>query len=290
MKIEEIYQQRKNEKKPVISLEIFPPKKDSGIETLYQMMDDLKEVKPDFISVTYGAGGSSLVENKTLELASFIKENYNIETLHHLTCVNKTKEEIDQIVKEIQKKGIENILALRGDISGELTVSDFPFAKNLIREIHQLGDFSVGAACYPEGHIDELCSQENTAHLLAKEQAGVNFFISQLFFENERFYRLLENARAARIYTPISAGIMPIMSRKQVERMIFLCGASLPTELIKIIHKYENDLDSLRKAGLEYALNQADDLIQQGVEGIHFYSMNQSYVATSVLQRYGGEH
>lgn len=280
MKIENCYAQ----KKPVVSLEFFPPKKEAGIETIYQTLEEMKAVRPDFISVTYGAAGSK-TDNKTLALAATIKNKYGFEPLHHLSCIANTKEEINQLLKEIKDEGVENILALRGDIpvNSQATPKDFVYAKDLIASIKQTTDFSVGAACYPEGHIDQLASTENIDHLKAKIDAGADFFVSQLFFNNDAFYRLVEEARNQQVFAPISAGVMPILSRGQVEKMIFMCGTSLPSELIKIIHKYEHSIEDLRKAGLEYALKQIDDLVKHGVDGVHVYAMNRPVVAKEAL-------
>jgi methylenetetrahydrofolate reductase (NADPH) len=290
MLIKDIYAEKKEEKQPVISIEIFPPKKVGGIETIYNTIDELGSLKPDYISVTYGAGGSFGKENKTLEIASELKKTRGIESLHHLTCVVNDKPQIESILTDIQSQGVENILALRGDVpeNGDYSAEGnyYHYAKDLIKDVKDFGGFSVGAACYPEGHIEQPGSHENIQHLLQKEEAGADFFISQLFFDNDSFYRLLDDARRARISSPIAAGIMPILSRSQVEKMIFMCGASLPTKLIKLIHKYENDVEDLRKAGLEYALEQADDLISSGVDGVHFYSMNRPVVAKTAIERY----
>lgn len=280
MKIKNFYQQSK----PVVSFELFPPKKETAIETIYQTLEELKGIQPDFISVTYGAAGSR-ADNKTLELASMIKRDYGIEPLHHLSCIANTKEEIQQLLADIKAEGVENVLALRGDLPADSDAcsSDFVFAKDLIASIKENDDFSVGAACYPEGHIDQLAGVENIDHLKAKEEAGADFFISQLFFDNDVFYRLIEDARNGQVFTPISAGVMPILSRGQVEKMIFMCGTSLPSELIKIIHKYEHSIEDLRKAGLEYALKQIDDLLAHGVDGVHVYAMNRPVVAKEAM-------
>lgn len=280
MKIKNFYQQSK----PVVSFELFPPKKEAAIETIYQTLEELKGIQPDFISVTYGAAGSR-ADNKTLELASMIKKDYGIEPLHHLSCIANTKEEIQQLLADIKAEGVENVLALRGDLpaDSEACSSDFVYAKDLIASIKEDNDFSVGAACYPEGHIDQLDGVENIEHLRAKEEAGADFFISQLFFDNDVFYRLMEDARKGQVFTPISAGVMPILSRGQVEKMIFMCGTSLPSELIKIIHKYEHSIEDLRKAGLEYALKQIDDLLAHGVDGVHVYAMNRPVVAKEAM-------
>lgn len=280
MKIKDIYQQSS---RPVVSLELFPPKKESAIETIYQTLEELTDIQPDFISVTYGAAGSK-ADNKTLELASIVKNKYGIEPLHHLSCVTNTKEEIKELLAEIKKEQVENVLALRGDIPLKGPHSqDFAYAKDLIRTIKESTDFSVGAACYPEGHIDQLANCENIEHLKAKEAAGADFFVSQLFFENDVFYRLVDDARKNHIQAPISAGIMPILSRGQVEKMIFMCGTSLPSELIKIIHRYEHSIEDLRKAGLEYALKQMEDLLAHGVDGVHVYAMNRPVIAKKAM-------
>ncbi|MBO1305058.1 methylenetetrahydrofolate reductase [Enterococcus sp. 669A] len=280
MKIKDYYQQTK----PVVSFEFFPPKKEAAIDTIYQTLEELKGIKPDFISVTYGAAGSR-ADNKTLELASMIKKEYGIEPLHHLSCIANTNEEIQQLLADIKAGGVENVLALRGDLpaDSETCSSDFLYAKDLIASIKENTDFSVGAACYPEGHIDQLAGVENIEHLKAKEDAGADFFISQLFFENDVFYRLMEDARNGQVSAPISAGVMPILSRGQVEKMIFMCGTSLPSELIKIIHKYEHSIEDLRKAGLEYSLKQIEDLLDHGVDGVHVYAMNRPVVAKEAM-------
>lgn len=285
MKIKDIYQKHK----PVISFELFPPKKDGGIDIVYQTLEELKDVKPDFISVTYGAGGS-LASNKTLEVASIIKNQYGIEPLHHLACIASTKEEVNALLEDIKAEGIDNVLALRGDLPNgcQHTSPDFTYAKDLIGALKSAYDFSIGAACYPEGHIDQLSSRENMAHMREKEEAGADFFISQLFFQNDCFYRMADNARNSGITAPISAGIMPILSRSQVEKMIFMCGASLPSELIKLIHKYESNIQDLRKAGLEYAMYQMEDLLAHGVDGVHIYAMNRAEVARTAMRNLRG--
>ncbi|MDR3190594.1 MAG: methylenetetrahydrofolate reductase [Lactobacillaceae bacterium] len=288
MKINEIYQTKRAQKNPVISLEIFPPKKDGGIETLYEALASLGQISPDFVSVTYGAGGSGGV-NETLDIAAYIKQEYGLESLHHLTGVLSNHETMNATLQAIQARGVENILALRGDVpaDGDACISaDYPLAKNLISDIHAFGGFSVGAACYPEGHIEALSNAENMQHMQAKEAAGADFFISQLFFDNASFYKLMDDARGARVNAPISAGIMPILNRSQVERMIFMCGASLPSKLIKLIHKYEHNPADLRAAGLDYAMGQIDDLITQGVDGVHIYTMNRPVVAQTLLGKY----
>lgn len=273
-------------KKAVISFEIFPPKKESNIETMYDTIEELKDLKPDFISITYGAGGTG--SNKTLKLASILKNKYNIEPLAHLTCINSTKEKINSILKELQLNKIENILALRGDIPESFkseTNLDYTYGKDLITQIKGYGNFSIGAAAYPEGHIN--CTDLNTSieHLKEKVDAGADFLITQLFFDNNLFYKFMDLSLKHSINIPITAGIMPLLSKNQIQKMIFMCGATLPSEIIKIINKYENDPVSLRAAGIDYAYNQIHNLISNGVNGIHIYTMNKPYIAKENMKR-----
>lgn len=278
MKISKLFEPNKT----VLSLEVFPPKKESGLGTIYETLHELQGVRPDFVSVTYGAGGNES-SNKTLEIAATIKNRYGIEALHHLTCVNNTQKEIQAILKAMKIAKIENVLALRGDFPedsmGQMQAQDFTYAKDLISEIVVDPSFCVAAACYPEGHISQALDEENYSHLLEKEQAGAEFFISQLFFDNECFYRMVEGARQIGVTKPLVAGIMPILSQAQVQKMIFVCGSSLPSKLIKLIYRYGNDPIELRKASLEYAWQQMDDLIRHGVDGVHLYTMNRSEIA-----------
>ncbi|MDR0846841.1 MAG: methylenetetrahydrofolate reductase [Lactobacillales bacterium] len=286
MRIDELYKQKRAERDYVMSLEIFPPKKDGDDETLIEMVKGLKGHKPDFISVTYGAGASGS-RNKTLDVATQIKKEIALPVLHHLTCAANTRDEIEGILSDIGSAGIENILALRGDLQpGQIL--EYNLASDLIEEIKSKNKFSIGAACYPEGHLTQPGGHENIEHMLKKEIAGADYFISQLFFDNRFFYDMLERAHKERITVPISAGIMPMMSKAQVERMIFMCGASLPSDLIKIISKYENDLVDLRKASLEYAIHQMEDLVANGVDGIHLYAMNHADIANTVFRHFKG--
>lgn len=287
MKISEIYHQRAAQREPVISLEIFPPKKAGKIETIYDTLDQLGDIEPDFVSVSYGAGGSTVdYENSTLKIASNIKNKHHIETLHHLTGITNHPADIQRILADIKSENIENVLALRGDLPAGVTQPHgYRYAKDLIADIRQSSDLAIGAATYPEGHIDAPSTRENIEHFRQKEDAGADFFISQLFFDNNAFYNLLDQARAGRVKSPIAAGIMPLLTKSQIERVI-LFGASLPIELIKIIHKYEDDPAGLRAAGLEFAFKQIDELLDYGVNGIHLYTMNRPAVAREVLARY----
>lgn len=265
-------------------LRSFLQKKNHDIGTIYKTIEGLTELGPDFISVTYGAGGNG--GNQTLEIASLIKNQYGIEALAHLTCVNSEKGTIKRKLDQLQEKGIENLLALRGDmpISGEgRPVKDYQYAIDLVKDVKAYGNFSIGGAAYPEGHIECDDINQDIDCLKDKVEAGVEFLISQLFFENQLFYRFLEQLRGQGIHCKISAGIMPILNKKQIEKMIFLCGASLPARVIKLLARYEHQPDTLRKKGIEYAAQQVSDLIKNGVDGIHLYTMNKPEIAREIM-------
>ncbi|MFC4651509.1 methylenetetrahydrofolate reductase [Lactococcus nasutitermitis] len=283
MKISDIYKEKNRQNKSVVSLEVFPPQTSQGEKTIFNTVSGLTK-KPDYISVTY-RGNSG---NKTLEIAKKIKEDTGIEVLHHLTAVQNSHQDMAKILKNIEQAGLENILALRGDLPKDFDANikgEYLLARDLITDIKQRECFSVGAATYPEGHVSSPLDIENIEHLRQKYDAGADFFVSQLFFENERFYRLNEAIKTARITAPVTAGIMPIMSTANVERLIFF-GASIPTKLIKIINKYKDNPEDLRKAGLEYSLEQIDDLLAHGVDGVHIYTMNRPSVANVIMERY----
>ena len=277
MKIEEIF----NKKKTVFSFEIFPPKTTSSIDTIYNTLDELAGLNPDYISVTYGAGGS-VKNNKTIELSSLVKNKYNIEAVAHLTCISSTKEDIDFYLKSLEKNNIENILALRGDIplDGEVK-GEFSHASDLISYIDN-SKFNLAAACYPEGHIENKGLVNEVLNMKRKQDAGASYFISQLFFDNEKFYKFQEEAARTGITVPIEAGIMPVTNKKQIERMVSLSGASLPKKFTKIMEKYEYDAEALRDAGIAYAVEQIVDLVSTGVDGIHLYVMNNKYLANKI--------
>ncbi|MCO7138098.1 methylenetetrahydrofolate reductase [NAD(P)H] [[Clostridium] leptum] len=271
-------------KSTVFSFEVFPPKRTSPIETIYSTLDELQELHPDFISVTYGAGGN-LADNSTCEIASIIKNHYHIEPLAHLTCVNSTEQEIMEVLGRLKQNGIENILALRGDISPDRPPkTDFAHASDLISFIKKQGGFHVSGACYPEGHIECDSLVDDVLHLRQKVDAGAEHLVSQLFFDNDSFYRFVERARIAGIQVPIEAGIMPVVNKKQIERMVSLCGASLPPKFTKVMSRYEHNPQALRDAGIAYAIDQIVDLVSNNVQGIHLYTMNNPYVARRISE------
>jgi methylenetetrahydrofolate reductase (NADPH) len=279
MKIKEMF-----DKGTVFSFEIFPPKKTSSINTIYDTLEQLKDLNPDFISVTYGAGGSE--NNKaTCEIAQTIKETYGIESAAHLPCINYTKDEIIEILGEFKKHNITNVLALRGDINPDFPKKDdFKYASDLITFIKQQGDFDIAGACYPEGHMETENLITDVLNLKKKVDAGAEHLISQLFFDNSFFYSFLERTQIAGIDVPIEAGIMPVTNKSQIERMVSMCGASLPPKFSKMIQKYEHSPEALRDAGIAYAIDQIVDLVSNGVDGIHLYTMNNPYVAKRISE------
>lgn len=271
-------------KKPVFSLEVFPPKKNAGgIETIYETLDGLKDLKPDFISVTYGAGGN-LADNSTCEICSIIKNKYNILPIAHLTCVNNSKSDIDVILENLKDAGVSNILALRGDINPDVTPkNDFAHADELVAYIKSKGDFDISGACYPETHPDSEDTVSDILNLKNKVDCGAEHLISQLFFNNEDFYSFREKARLAGIKVPIEAGIMPVTNKSQVLRMATMCGASIPRKMSRLLNRFENNPKALEDAGIAYAVDQIVDLIANGVDGIHLYTMNKPHIAQRIF-------
>ncbi|MCR4793621.1 MAG: methylenetetrahydrofolate reductase [NAD(P)H] [Ruminococcus sp.] len=273
--------------KTVFSFEVFPPKKTSPVEVIYDTLNELNDLRPDFISVTFGAGGSGN-SRYALEIASKIKES-GITPMLHLPCINFTRSEIDAALDEAKQRGIENILALRGDINTEIPpVNDFSHASDLITYIKSKGDFDIAGACYPECHPDAETLVEDIINLRKKVDAGADHLITQLFFDNDNFYEFREKAAIAGINVPIEAGIMPVVNKKQIERMVTTCGASLPTKFVRIMTKYEHNPEALRDAGIAYAVNQIVDLVASGVDGIHLYTMNNPYVARKISEAVSG--
>lgn len=273
--------------KTVFSFEVFPPKKTSSIDVIYNTLDQLHDLKPDFISVTFSAGGSS---NNTyaLDIASRIKES-GVVPMIHLPCINYTKAEIEKTLTEIKARGIENILALRGDINPDIPPKeDFAHASDLIEFIRDFGEFDIAGACYPEVHPDADTIVDDLRNLKKKVDAGASHLISQLFFDNDAFYAFREKAELAGIDVPIEAGIMPVVNKNQIERMVTTCGASLPNKFVRIMQKYEHNPEALRDAGIAYAVNQIVDLAASGVDGIHLYTMNNAYVARKISEAISG--
>lgn len=272
--------------RPTLTFEIFPPKGSGDLKSIFETVDALASLAPDLISVTYGAGGSS--RENTVEIASAIQNSYNIPAVAHLTCVGSTKDEMDNILSTLKSKGVKNILALRGDLAPGETTIDFKYASDLINFIKSNYDFNVFAACYPEKHIEAPSMEEDIAHLKEKTDRGADVLISQLFFDNDYFYSFRSKARAAGIDVPIVAGIMPITSPAQINRMVSLCGATIPAPVQKILKAYGHNSMAMREAGINYAVAQITDLLASGVEGIHLYTMNKPDTAKRIAESIRG--
>lgn len=274
MKISELY-----DRKTTLSFEIFPPKKDAELKNIDATLEILCELKPDFISVTFGAGGSANC-NRTIEVAKKIKQDYHVEPVVHLTCLSYTRKEIDEFTHILKCEGIDNILALRGDRNPDIPEkNDFCHASDLIAYLKRTGDFCVLGACYPECHPESEDRVSEFRHLKQKVDAGAEALISQLFFDNRYFFRLAEDCRIAGINVPVIPGIMPVINAAQIKRMITMCGASFPDRFERIIRKYEDRKEALFDAGMSYALSQIIDLLASDIPGIHLYTMNNPVVA-----------
>ncbi|AZR72688.1 methylenetetrahydrofolate reductase [NAD(P)H] [Anoxybacter fermentans] len=275
-----------------LSFEVFPPKKsqDRDLSIIFGTIEKLVDLKPDFISVTYGAGGGN--KSRASEISQFIQTTTNSIALAHLTCVGYLKKDIKEILDKFYSIGVRNILALRGDIPAGVTFphdawQDFQYAKDLIQLIKEDGRFCIGAAAYPEGHVQCKDLKKTIKHMKAKIEAGADFFITQLFFENELFYKFMDMVESAGITAPVIPGIMPVLRAKQIKRIVELTGASIPVKLNRLLEKYENKPEEMEKAGIEYALAQVEDLIETGVKGIHLYTMNKARQACEIVKKAG---
>ncbi|MDD6492345.1 MAG: methylenetetrahydrofolate reductase [NAD(P)H] [Firmicutes bacterium] len=280
MKISELYEKKKRS----LSFEIFPPKKDSELKNIDATLEVLCELKPDFISVTFGAGGSSNY-NRTIELARKIKYEYHVEPVVHLTCLSYDRAEIDSFIEVLNSEGIQNVLALRGDRNPKLPEKDdFRHASDLISYLKQNGDFCIAGACYAECHPESENRVSEMKYLKRKVDAGAQLLLSQLFFDNEKFFHFVDDCRIAGIDVPVIPGIMPVINAAQIRRMVTMCGASFPERFQKIIHKYEDNREALFDAGMSYALSQIIDLLVNDIDGIHLYTMNNPVVAGKICE------
>ncbi len=283
MKISEIV----NDNKPSISFEVFPPKTDSAFESVKSAVDEIAALKPAFMSVTYGAGGGT--SKYTLDIAKEIKEKYDVPSLAHLTCVSSSKETVKQRIEDIKKAGIENVLALRGDIPEDMINSDrskwdYHYAYELVKELKTSApELCVGGACYPEVHPDSMNKKSDIEHLKEKANAGCEFFTTQMFFDNNLLYNFMYRIREAGINTPIVAGIMPITSANQVERAIKLSGSFMPQRFISLVDKFGNDPKAMMQAGIAYATDQIIDLFANNITNVHVYSMNKPEIARRIM-------
>ena len=270
---------------PHISFEVFPPKTDAGYDSVLTATKKIAELKPSFISVTYGAGGGT--SKNTVSIATQIINDFGVTSLAHLTCVSSTKEEVHRVIGQLKENKIENIPALRGDIPAE---SEFPlpshyrYASELIEDIRKQGDFCIGAACYPEGHVETEHKKDDIKNLKHKVECGVDFLTTQMFFDNNILYNFLYRIREKGITVPVLPGIMPVTNKKQIARIGGLSGTILPERFRAIVDRFGDDPAAMQQAGIAYATDQIIDLIANGVNHIHVYSMNKPEVAGAIMQ------
>ncbi len=269
-----------------LSFEVFPPKTDTAFESVKHATEEIAKLSPSFMSVTYGVGGGT--SRYTLDIAKNIKASYGVPTLAHLTCVSSTKETVVERIEQMRSAGIENIMALRGDLTPELEGKDrsgwdFRHASELIEEIKRHGDFCIGGACYPEIHPESKCQDDDIKYLKEKVEAGAEFLTTQMFFDNNLLYNFLYKIREAGITVPIIPGIMPITNGTQIERAIKLSGSFMPVRFKALVDKFGSSPAAMRQAGIAYATDQIIDLFANGIKNVHVYSMNKPEVAAKIL-------
>jgi len=271
---------------PVISFEFFPPKTTAGVEALYETVQALGPCRPSFVSVTYGAGGST--RDRTLDLVARIQRELGITTMAHLTCVGSTKEEIRETLTRLHDSGIRNVLALRGDPpKGEsefqATAGGFRYASELVQFIRELDlDFCIGAACYPEGHVEAGDLEADLQHLVTKVDAGADFLVSQLFFDNADYHAFVRRARSAGVHVPVVPGLMPVTNAAQVQRFTEMCGSRIPQELYRRLQIVTDDASAVVATGVQWAVDQGRELLEAGAPGLHFYTLNRSSATLAV--------
>lgn len=284
MKLTEIFEKNR----PSLSFEVFPPKTSDGFDSVKEATEKIAALSPSYMSVTYGAGGTT--KGYTVKIAENIQKKYNVPTLSHLTCVSVTKELLRETADELKSAGIENILALRGDIPKDMNdvKTDYKYASEIIADIKSLGDFCVGGACYPEGHVESKNLTEDIMNLKIKTDAGCDFLTTQMFFDNNIMYNFLYRIREAGITVPVVAGIMPVTNGRQISRICSLSGTYLPRRFKTIVDKFGENTEAMTKAGIAYATEQIIDLIANGVNHIHVYSMNKPEVASGIKENLKG--
>ncbi|MBW7572992.1 methylenetetrahydrofolate reductase [NAD(P)H] [Caproiciproducens faecalis] len=279
MKISEIL----NSGKVTVSCELFPPKKDDDIDRVKEVVRGISALKPDFMSVTYGAGGGT--SKNTTRIASEI-QSCGVTALAHLTCVSSTKEEVGQILSGLKEQNIENILALRGDIPKDSVFpsgGQYRYASELVRQIREYGGFCIGAACYPEGHVECARREDDIGYLKEKVDSGCDFLTTQMFFDNNILYQFLYRILAKGIQIPVVAGIMPVTNSSQIKRICALSGTELPPRFKAIVDKFADKPAAMKQAGIAYATEQIIDLISNGVNAIHLYTMNKPDIAAKIM-------
>ena len=270
-----------------LSFEVFPPKTDSSFESVRHATEEIAKLHPSFMSVTYGAGGGT--SKYTLDIAKNIKERYSVPTLAHLTCVSSTRETVAERIEQMREAGIENVLALRGDLTPELEASDrsgwaYAHAIDLIRELKESdADFCIGCACYPEIHPESQNQKEDIAHLKEKVDAGCSFMTTQMFFDNNLLYNFLYKIRESGITVPVIPGIMPITNANQVERAVKLSGSFMPQRFKSLVDAFGTSQAAMKQAGIAYATDQIIDLFANGIRNVHVYSMNKPEVAQAII-------
>jgi methylenetetrahydrofolate reductase (NADPH) len=289
MRIEQMFEERR----PVFSFEFFPPKTDDGQRTLEGTLAELKEDQPEYVSVTYGAGGST--RERTVEITKWLKQDLGIEAMAHLSCVGESKERVAEILEELAAVGIENVLALRGDPPrGQEEWTPHPgglhYSTELIELIRERFDFCVGAACFPEVHPEAPDLATDLRFAKQKVDAGASFLITQLFLDNELYFDFVDAARAAGITVPIIPGIMPITNYKQIKTITGMCGATLPDELERELNERADDGEAVAELGVAYATLQCSDLLARGAPGIHFYTLNRSPATRAILAALRAAH
>lgn len=273
---------------PAFSFEFFPPKDEEGVERLFQTIAELKPYEPAYVSVTYGAGGST--RRLTVDLVRRIKHDVGIEAMAHLTCVGATREELAAVLDQLVESRIDNVIALRGDpprgaVEFVRPEGGFAYGSELLAFIRARYELCIAAACYPEGHPEASDLATDLRHLKHKVDAGADFLVTQLFFDNADYFAFVERARAAGIDVPIVAGIMPITNLSQIKRFTAMCGASIPEDLLSRLEAAQNDADAVRRIGVEHATAQCRELVERGVPGIHFYTLNRSTATREILDR-----
>ena len=271
--------------KTSLSFEVFPPKKEEEFDNIYDFLRETAKLHPDFISCTYGAGGSRA--GKTIEIASFIQKELGIDAIAHITCVGFTRSDLEKNCEALKAAGVNHVLALRGDRPQSMTDEQFSnreffYATDLVRHLKEHTSLQISGACYPEKHFEAPSFEEDLKHLKEKVDAGVTSLVTQMFFDNTYFYRFMEKMRAMDITVPVHAGIMPITAAKQLGTSVSLSGSSVPKELADLIATYGEDKEDMRKAGIDYAVRQILDLKKNGVDGIHIYSMNKLKTTTEI--------
>ena len=282
MKISQILQQDGYR----LSFEVFPPKKSTGLENVRKATEEIAKLEPSFVSVTYGAGGGT--SDFTLDIAKNIKEQTGVPVLAHITCVSSSREKVASYIDALKASGIENVMALRGDLTPEMESQDrsdwdYRNAYQLVEELKAAGDFCIGGACYPEVHPESSCRNEDILHLKEKVKAGCDFLTTQMFFDNDLFYSFLYRVRDIGIDVPVIPGIMPITNANQVEKALKLSGCHMPIRFTSLVDRFGSNAAAMQQAGIIYATEQIIDLYANGIRNVHVYTMNKPEVASGIL-------